>query len=34
MSATRGTIFLEQGRVLSQLAGDARQYVLRVAAPR
>ncbi|MBV8305968.1 MAG: dihydroorotate dehydrogenase electron transfer subunit, partial [Gammaproteobacteria bacterium] len=33
MSATRGSIFLEQGRVLSQLAGDALQYVLRVAAP-
>jgi dihydroorotate dehydrogenase electron transfer subunit len=30
----RGTIFLEQGRVLSQLAYDAEQFVLRLAAPR
>jgi dihydroorotate dehydrogenase electron transfer subunit len=32
--ATRGTIFLEPGRVLSQLAYDAEQFVLRLAAPR
>lgn len=31
--ANRGTIYLEQGRVLSQLACDAGQFVLRVAAP-
>jgi dihydroorotate dehydrogenase electron transfer subunit len=31
---TRGTIFLEEGRILSQLAFDAEQYVLRVAAPK
>src|SRR3989440_8462632 len=30
---TRGTIFLEQGRVLQQLAYDGEQFVLRVAAP-
>jgi dihydroorotate dehydrogenase electron transfer subunit len=30
----RGTIFLEEGRVLSQLAFDAEQFVLRVAAPK
>ena len=30
---TRGTIFLEQGRVLQQLAYDGDQFVLRVAAP-
>jgi len=30
----RGTIFLEQGRILSQLAYDAEQFVLRVAAPK
>jgi dihydroorotate dehydrogenase electron transfer subunit len=29
----RGTIFLEQARVLSQLAFDAGQFVLRLAAP-
>jgi dihydroorotate dehydrogenase electron transfer subunit len=35
MSATtRGTIFLEQGRILSQLAYDGEQFVLRIAAPR
>ena len=33
-SATRGTIFLEQARVISQLAYDAEQFVLRVAAPK
>jgi dihydroorotate dehydrogenase electron transfer subunit len=33
-SATRGTIFLEKARVLSQLAYDAQQFVLRLAAPR
>jgi dihydroorotate dehydrogenase electron transfer subunit len=32
--ATRGTIFLEAGRVLSQLAYDGEQFVLRLAAPR
>ena len=30
----RGTIFLETGRVLSQLEYDAEQFVLRVAAPK
>lgn len=30
----RGTIFLEEARVLSQLAYDALQFVLRVAAPK
>jgi dihydroorotate dehydrogenase electron transfer subunit len=30
----RGTIFLEQARVLSQLAYDAEQYVLRLQAPK
>ncbi len=30
----RGTIFLEQARVLSQLAFDAGQFVLRLAAPK
>jgi dihydroorotate dehydrogenase electron transfer subunit len=30
----RGTIFLEQARVLSHLAYDAEQFVLRLAAPR
>ena len=34
MSSTRGTIFLEQARVLSQLAHDAEQFVLRLAAPK
>jgi dihydroorotate dehydrogenase electron transfer subunit len=33
-STTRGTIFLEQSRVLSQLAYDAEQFVLRLAAPK
>jgi dihydroorotate dehydrogenase electron transfer subunit len=33
-SATRGTIFLETGRVLAQLAYDAEQFVLRIAAPK
>jgi dihydroorotate dehydrogenase electron transfer subunit len=33
-SSNRGTIFLEEARVLSQLAYDALQFVLRVAAPR
>ncbi len=32
--AARGTIFLEQARVLSQLAYDAEQFVLRLAAPK
>jgi dihydroorotate dehydrogenase electron transfer subunit len=32
--ATRGTIFLEKARVISQLAYDAEQFVLRVAAPK
>jgi dihydroorotate dehydrogenase electron transfer subunit len=30
----RGTIFLEKARVISQLAYDAQQFVLRLAAPR
>ena len=34
MSGSRGTIFLEQARILSQLAYDAGQFVLRLAAPR
>jgi dihydroorotate dehydrogenase electron transfer subunit len=33
-SSQRGTIFLEQGRVLSQQGYDAGQFVLRVAAPK
>ncbi|MFZ1098799.1 MAG: dihydroorotate dehydrogenase electron transfer subunit [Steroidobacteraceae bacterium] len=33
-SSVRGTIFLEEARVLSQLAYDAEQFVLRVEAPR
>jgi dihydroorotate dehydrogenase electron transfer subunit len=33
-SATRGSIFLEEAPVLSHLAYDAEQFVLRVAAPR
>ena len=33
-SVTRGTIFLEKARVISQLAYDAEQFVLRVAAPK
>ena len=32
--AHRGTIFLEQARVISQLAYDGEQFVLRVAAPK
>ncbi len=32
-SSQRGTIFLERARVISQLAYDAEQFVLRVAAP-
>jgi dihydroorotate dehydrogenase electron transfer subunit len=32
--ADRGTIFLEQARVLSQLAYDAEQFVIRLAAPK
>ena len=34
MSSNRGTIFLEQARVLSHLAYDAEQFVLRLAAPK
>jgi dihydroorotate dehydrogenase electron transfer subunit len=34
MSASRGTIFLEDGRVLQQTAYDGSQYVLRVQSPR
>ena len=34
MSSARGTIFLEQARVLSHLAYDAEQFVLRLAAPK
>ena len=34
MTSARGTIFLEQARVLSQLAYDAEQFVLRLAAPK
>ena len=33
-SSARGTIFLEEARVLSQLAYDAEQFVLRLAAPK
>lgn len=33
-AANRGSIFLERARVLSQLAFDGEQYVLRVAAPK
>jgi dihydroorotate dehydrogenase electron transfer subunit len=33
-SPARGTIFLEQARVLSQLAYDGEQFVLRLAAPK
>jgi dihydroorotate dehydrogenase electron transfer subunit len=33
-SSTRGTIFLEEGRILSHLAYDAEQFVLRIAAPK
>ena len=32
--ATRGTIFLEEGRVLEQTAFDARQFVIRIEAPK
>jgi dihydroorotate dehydrogenase electron transfer subunit len=34
MSSNRGTIFLERARVLSQVAYDGAQFVLRLAAPR
>ena len=34
MRSARGTIFLEQARVISQLAYDAEQFVLRLAAPK
>jgi len=34
MKETRGTIFLEDARVLQQTAYDGNQYVLRVAAPK
>jgi dihydroorotate dehydrogenase electron transfer subunit len=33
-SANRGTIFLEEARVISQLAYDGEQFVLRVQAPK
>jgi dihydroorotate dehydrogenase electron transfer subunit len=33
-AAQRGTIFLEQARVVSQLAYDAEQFVIRLAAPK
>ena len=33
-ASSRGSIFLEKARVLSQLAFDAEQFVLRVAAPK
>ena len=33
-SSARGTIFLERARVISQVAHDMQQFVLRVAAPR
>jgi len=33
-SANRGTIFLEEARVISQLAYDGEQFVLRLAAPK
>jgi dihydroorotate dehydrogenase electron transfer subunit len=33
-AGTRGTIFLEQARVISQQAFEARQFVLRLAAPK
>ncbi|HXZ59404.1 MAG TPA: dihydroorotate dehydrogenase electron transfer subunit [Steroidobacteraceae bacterium] len=33
-SAARGTIFLEQARVISQLAYEGEQFVLRLAAPK
>jgi dihydroorotate dehydrogenase electron transfer subunit len=34
VSSARGTIFLEQARVLSHLAYDGEQFVLRLAAPK
>ncbi len=34
MTSARGTIFLEQARVLSHLAYDAEQFVLRLTAPK
>jgi dihydroorotate dehydrogenase electron transfer subunit len=34
MSGSRGTIFLEEARVISQHAFEAQQFVLRLAAPR
>jgi len=34
MRSARGTIFLEQARVIWQLAYDAEQFVLRLAAPK
>jgi dihydroorotate dehydrogenase electron transfer subunit len=33
-AATRGTIFLEEGRVLEQAAFDAGQFVIRIEAPK
>jgi dihydroorotate dehydrogenase electron transfer subunit len=33
-STSRGTIFLEEGRVLHQTAFDARQFVIRIEAPK
>jgi dihydroorotate dehydrogenase electron transfer subunit len=33
-SSARGTVFLESARVISQLAYDAEQFVLRLAAPK
>jgi dihydroorotate dehydrogenase electron transfer subunit len=33
-TAHRGTIFLEEARILSQLAYDAEQFVIRLAAPK
>jgi dihydroorotate dehydrogenase electron transfer subunit len=33
-AAHRGTIFLEEARIVSQLAYDAEQFVIRLAAPR
>jgi dihydroorotate dehydrogenase electron transfer subunit len=33
-AAQRGTIFLEQARIVSQLAYDAEQFVIRLSAPR
>ena len=34
LRSARGTIFLETGRVLSQLKYDAEQFVLRLTAPK